>query len=310
MAQTTPFLSARRAVIALKIEETPGTAATLASSDTGIDARDVSLTPTIEKEPVAGNGLVDPQASQTGRKFADLTFTTYLRNSPLVRALLQGCGLTMSGTGPYTFTPVTLTGTDFGQTLTVAVYESGYRRVIWGAMGSLTISGQPGRVPTLTARLLGKYDEGDVSAITPTVESPSRGPAWSGYSTTLQSIGMRLASFTFNQNNELFLRDDESEATGILQTFVTGRGDGATVDLDPEAVLAATHPWYTRMINSTAMALSLPVGDGSGSTVLAAPAAELRSKNRGNRNNVLIDEMNLVLTGQADGTAAYTLTLS
>ena len=53
------FLAARRRVLALKLEATPGTAESLVNADTGIDARDVIVAPSVEKEEVPGNGSVD-----------------------------------------------------------------------------------------------------------------------------------------------------------------------------------------------------------------------------------------------------------
>jgi hypothetical protein len=303
------FMASRRRVLALKLEATPGTAEALSDSDTGIDARDVVLTPSVEKEEVPGNGTVDSQKSQVGQKTASISFTTYLRNSALVRTALRACGLAMTGTGPYTFTPVTLAGSDFGETATIAVYEAGYRRMLVGAMGDFTISASGGRVPVISFNFQAKYPvEADVTYPTPAIETPSRGTIWAGYSTTLDSTQLRLSRFSFSAGNQLYLRPDETSTEGILTTLISGRAP--SVSLDPEAVLVATKAWYTKLIASDTMALAIPIGDtvtpAANSIAIAASAAELMDKQRGDRGEVMTDEMSLMLRG----TPPYTIVLN
>ena len=289
------MLLRKLSVLGAKAESTVGTAATLAAADCTVNVYDFIINPEFDFQERQGQGGFGRLASIAGARRGRATFSIDLAyDGSTVPAwadlFLPACGFVKSSTTFYPKTQVPDTGTDV-KTLTIAGFFNGVRRMIYGAAGNARVILPTGRMGRIEFDFQGVYaDEADVaipSSINYVNTLPLRvaggATAWSSYNICLESA-------TIDLGNVVTARECSTTAAGIDNFVITDRNIRITGN--PESKLVATQDRYSQFKDMTEAALSFTIDGPSTSTlVITAPKAQLVSKPMGDRNGIMIDQL-------------------
>jgi hypothetical protein len=91
------------------------------------------------------------------------------------------------------------------------------------------------------------------------------------------SDALPINSFTINENNQISLYKDPSDPEGFYGAYITSRGDGPSVTLDPYMDLLATRNQYSRWSGGTTGTLNIQAGSGATKITLYAGAMQIMS---------------------------------
>jgi len=289
------MLLRKLSVLGAKIESTVGTAATLAAADCTVNAYDFIINPEFDFQERQGQGGFGRLASIAGARRGRATFSIDLAyDGSTVPAwadlFLPACGFVKSSTTFYPKTQVPDTGTDV-KTLTIAGFFNGVRRMIYGAVGTARIVLPTGRMGRIEFDFQGVYaDEADV-AIPSSINYVNTLPLRvAGGATAWSSYNLCLESATIDFGNVVTARECSITEAGIDNFVITDRNIRITGN--PESKLIATQDRYSQFKNMTEAALSFTIDGPSTSTlVITAPKAQLVSKPMGDRNGIMIDQL-------------------
>lgn len=289
------MLLRKLSVLGAKIESTVGTAATLAAADCTVNAYDFVINPEFDFQERQGQGGFGRLASIAGARRGRATFSIDLAyDGSTVPAwadlFLPACGFVKSSTTFYPKTQVPDTGTDV-KTLTIAGFFNGVRRMIYGAAGTARIVLPTGRMGRIEFDFQGVYaDESDV-AIPSSINYVNTLPLRvAGGATAWSSYNLCLESATIDLGNVVTARECSTTEAGIDNFVITDRNIRITGN--PESKLIATQDRYSQFKNMTEAALSFTIDGPSTSTlVITAPKAQLVSKPMGDRNGIMIDQL-------------------
>ena len=289
------MLLRKLSVLGAKAESTVGTADTLAAADCTVNVYDFIINPEFDFQERQGQGGFGRLASIAGARRGRATFSIDLAyDGSTVPAwadlFLPACGFVKSSTTFYPKTQVPDTGTDV-KTLTIAGFFNGVRRMIYGAAGNARVILPTGRMGRIEFDFQGVYaDEADVaipSSINYVNTLPLRvaggATAWSSYNICLESA-------TIDFGNVVTPRECSTTAAGIDNFVITDRNIRITGN--PESKLVATQDRYSQFKDMTEAALSFTIDGPSTSTlVITAPKAQLVAKPMGDRNGIMIDQL-------------------
>jgi len=302
----------RQKVLAAKVESTKGTAETLSASDAGILVEDVEWS--FAPDEAVRNPLRDNISTLTsiiGAKIATITFKAELKGSgtattaPSWGVFLKGCGFTETvQSSSVLYAPETNDAdTD---TLTIAVYagSGSNTRVhkLYGARGSVSFEFNANQVSYANFTFTGIYSGvTDGSQLSPTYESTLPVPWYNGNVTWNFGSSFAtaaLSTLTIDFNNDVTIRENANSSTGLSYAVITGRDPGGSVE--PDAVLVATHDWYSFMTAPTTGSFSFDVGSATGNKLsFSAPKFQIVSANTGDRDGVLTDAIEFKLRGNS-----------
>jgi hypothetical protein len=281
-------LNANRKILAAKIETTAGTAISVTGSDAAILVYD----PIIQSEVVVNDRRPAGAAHGSlpgvpGAKPGSATFRVEVRGKgatglPLwATALLPACGMKANAS---TYSPISAAADK--KTITLAIYEDGLLKTLYGAMGSVKFTFPAGGIATaeFTFRGLFTANPSDTSLLTPTQDTSIPPTVGSG-AFTLDGVTPRLSSAEIDLGNEVIDRPAPTSA-GLLHAFIVNRAPKFTAD--PEAVVVATDPVFTELLAGTTNALSIVLNGGTNNTVtFGSPKVQYQKVTTGNRNGLL-----------------------
>jgi hypothetical protein len=292
--------------IAAKAETTTGVAIVVTAAEATLIVFNFSMTPdepANERQAMAGKGQL---ASAPGAQSGKCSFEVELTGAgttgvpPWASTFLPACDWENT-TG--TFSPV-----NGVTTLTIVAYEDGLRRQLTGCRGDFTITavnGQPGRVKF---DFTGKYIDTavtDVSILAPTFPTVLA-PIFAGGTCTLGSFAPVLSKIMVAAGNVVGLREDatNTDKSGYKAAFISNRK--STGSMDPEAVAVATRDWRAILMARTEEALSIVIGASANNIItIAAAKAQTVKTPRGNRNDLMTDEIALQLNSTTPFTIAF-----
>ena len=289
------MLLRKLSTLGAKIESTVGTAESLVAADCTINAYNFLIQPEFEFEERQGQGGFGRLASIAGARIGRATFGIDLAyDGSAVPAwadlFLPACGFVKSTSTFYPKTQVPASGTDV-KTLTIAGFFNGVRRQIYGAMGTARILLPTGRMGRIEFDFRGVYsDEADV-AIPSSINYVNTLPLRvAGGATTWNSVNLCLESATIDLGNVVTARECSTSAAGVDNFVITDRNIRITGN--PESKLIATQDRYSQFRDSTEAALSFTIDGPSTSTlVISAPKAQIVAKPMGERNGIMIDQL-------------------
>ena len=163
--------------------------------------------------------------------------------------------------------------------------------MIYGAAGTARIVLPTGRMGRIEFDFQGVYaDESDV-AIPSSINYVNTLPLRvAGGATAWSSYDLCLESATIDLGNVVTARECSTTEAGIDNFVITDRNIRITGN--PESKLIATQDRYSQFKNMTEAALSFTIDGPSTSTlVITAPKAQLVSKPMGDRNGIMIDQL-------------------
>lgn len=105
-----------------------------------------------------------------------------------------------------------------------------------------------------------------------------------------------FSQMTLNLNNDLVLRDGASYDGGFYATYITGRNPSLTIDVD--SVEDTDYDFWDRFLSGETMHGKMTIGGTSGNKFLVKfPAAQISNLGDGNRDEVMVYDINAALTG-------------
>jgi hypothetical protein len=294
----------RKRVVAAKIETTTGTPISLA----GADAAMIVLDPVLDNDDNANEreypADLGQLASLPGERSGRFTCRCELMGSgatglPLwATTFLAACDMTVA-TATYSFGINTTT-------LTIGMYEDGLYRELSGARGTYKITIEDGKPAYIDFDFRGKYSTpSDVAILSPTFPTV-KPPICMGMTISLMGqSGLRMSRIELDAANEVVLREDLTDDTGIYAAAIVDRKPRGTAD--PEAVSVATKDWYTAFLNSTEATTSIVLGASANNTITITSTSncQVRRAARGNRNKLLVDQLDLQFNNASPWTIAF-----
>jgi hypothetical protein len=171
-----------------------------------------------------------------------------------------------------------------------------------GCMGNFKIVCTSGALTYLEFEFKGVFQTvSDATLIDPTypLDLPMRF-ASDGTATTWNSYNLCMSSLEFDLGNEVILRECPDSIEGYKSAIVVDRYPKLT--LDPEADLVANQDVFGDLMNNTEASFSSVVGTGflTGAQTtlptctLAAPKAQVFSLSEGDREKLLINEIEMM----------------
>lgn len=266
-----------RRLIAAKIEVTEGTAETLAAADAGILVFKPKADPDIaqyKRNPT--RTTLSQMASVSGKRSAKISFSVELKGSgvagtppPILGVLLKGCGFseTIVALASVTYKPASASI----PSLTIASYEDGVIKAIWGARGTVKITAKAGDVVMLDFEFTGAdFSVTDGAMLAPTYDNVVPQP----FLNAVFSLGgypAIIGSFNADVANTVTLREDVSKGSGHISAVITNREPKGSID--PEMVTVATHNFFGIWRSGATAALSTVIGATAGNiATITAPA--------------------------------------
>ncbi len=299
----------RRKIIGLAQETVKGTGV---APDTEIIAYDLSGKPSDSLSDRKPSGLY---AGHTGVSRRDGTglgtigFRTELRGDgandwdPALLVALQSCGLLLA---TKTLTPETPVATQ--ETISIACFEDGRKKLLHGAQGNVKISPEDKTV-VLDFEFTGIWQTAtDVSLPTPGFSAIA--PIQWGHSSNallINAVASLCSEFSFETGNTL-----EAVVDCGTPKYMICTDRSPKFECDPEAVLVATNDLYGKRDSETPVALSLALTNGTDTVTLAGGNWQITDIDAGDRGGILVDKVAgpFVTANSATGDNEYSLVAS
>lgn len=299
------MLSTRNSQVAIKIESAEGTKEILAAADVVL-ASNPKFTPNIamyERSDKAVAGDMSPVPNLPGARSATISFDVEL------------CGAAAAGTAPHYSAAMRAAGA--GETIvavtsvtykpissaipcaTVAIYEDGKIKRIWGARGTVSISYPAGEPAIASFTFTGADWEVVDGALLTGVTYPSTvPPVFMGATFTIGAYAAVINSMAIAMGNTVALRKAVTASGGHISARITGRKP--TLKIDPEEVLAATNDFFASWRSGALLALASSMGSVAGNTIAtSAPKVQYQSISTGERDKLSTLDINGLLTRNA-----------
>lgn len=307
---TGPFFTKRQHV-AVKAEVTEGVDSVPGDVDVVYPAFDIAHTVSGESNDreVTGDSF-SPIKSIVGELSGEITFAGEIKGSgvagtaPGIGVALQACGLseTIVGGISVTYAPasenipsVTIEIREGSTDNTVSVKK------ILGARGTVAFEAEKGGPFRATFTFTGIYVEPTEAAgqFTTPAETPDPEPFLNIGFSFLGVGSLKIQSFSADMQNNVVLRNDVTAVTGNVSALITGRRP--TGSINPELTDIATENFFNEWTTNATGVLTFTLGATAGNiTVFNAPAAQIMAPSEGDRDEIRIEELDLLFSRDAD----------
>jgi hypothetical protein len=277
-------------VVKIKIETEKGTKV---DADTAVYFENPVLVETTEFTERNGSGLYRGYMVKgvTGVRTGKFTGSCEIKGSGAggaetgVAILLQACGLKKTLEVYQVHSDP-----DDDVTISVDMWESGRKKSLAGAAGVFTLRGEPGGRVMMDVDLDGLWQDVADDAL-PTWSPSASAPFMNkGGAFTLASNAIKIATWTLSSGGVVVPRRDIAAAQGILCFMISDQIP--MFGCDPEADLVANYDYHGIFTDGTEAAVSLQVNNGTDKCTIAIPKFQTREKNEGDRDGILIHELN------------------
>lgn len=291
------FVNVKR-TMAMALESTSGTAATVANSDFDIQFFDIQADPEIEywvNEIASGRHTYGPGVM--GKKKGTVSAKAALRvgsaagTAPKIAKAFKACGQTETVVADTSvaYTPDATKDEGDNVTATIKVIfvpVSGNASILTlkGAMGNCVVSmddlGKPLIAQfTFTGAFVSIADGTALALTSPDTAVPC---AVIGSAITAASTAQQIGKFSLDFGNEIELDYDPSDTTGYLAAYIAKRTPKWM--MDPKKKLVATDAHYTRWAAGTESVLSLATATVSSQKyTISAPKGQLMANKLSSR---------------------------
>lgn len=279
-------------VVAAKIEGVDGTPEAL----TGAEGNFLAYSPKFDfTQNLFARNPVNPSASSfpsvPGSRMATLTFSVEHKGSgaagtaPALGKLLKACGLdeAVVALTSATYTPAPLSGIPG---LTIAVYEDGLRKQLYGARGTAKLAAKSGEVSMWEFTFSGLYsDVADVAILTPSGLEATLPPALLSAAFQLHGTTLPLYGYSIDLGNSVVVRPNANQANGFDPARITKRAIKGSLSV--EAQLVAGFDVYGKCKAGTLGALTLTIGASAGNiTTVTAPKLQVTKVSEGSADDI------------------------
>lgn len=284
--------------LAAAIESTIGTPESLGASEGAYNAYDILIQCDNEKEARVAPGQMGTLKGVPGALGGTATFKldvawTGTGLPAWADTFLAACGYVASS---QVLTPRSEAPGSNVKTLTIGAYQDGVFKSIAGAAGTFKIVAPAGKIVTFEFEFKGVWQAvSDQALISPTypTDLPVR---YANAVTTYNSIAQCVENLTFDAGNEVILRECPDTLGGYKSGLIVDRRPKFTIN--PEAQLVATEDRYGDWIAGEEYPLSCEFDGPAGGTsnakmTIAAPKAQIASIQEGERNKLVIDELEI-----------------
>lgn len=299
MAITSPPLPRRLKLLGASVEGTAGTKSIPSSALAGMLIYDAKMGPDNlfpEARTPHGKsiGAIDRAKGPLG---ARCSFRWEMAHADALMTLLQGCGFALNS-GSTVATPTSNIAN--WSTLSLALWEAGRKKSMYGCMGDLTIEGTFGQRVFGTANFTGIWDTVADDAMPSFTRVHTTGYRAAGATFTIGAAAVPLVSqFTLALNTNVGPRQSIIASSGLLHALVND--PIPTLRIDPEARLVAGHDAYGLLLAGTTGALVLTLVDAAGNSLaIAGPRLQRIEIEDGERDAKLTDPVTLEFHDSAD----------
>jgi hypothetical protein len=252
-------------------------------------------------------GSLGQTAPMTGARSAQITLTSELMGAsvtpgdlPPIDKMLRMCGLTsVQNAGRCVmYEPKDPSGSDPLDSGAIVLYQDTLKHVLTGCRGTFTLNCEAGQIGncnfTIDAMDFTYLDNtGGAPSATglPTLQPPVVVSAGLGVGSpentdTAAWTDVVVPSIAIDMNNTIARGQSINTASGYKSVEITGRGPTGT--MSPEAVLLATHPFYTDWTSGNKSDLIWNIGNSGGNQVkLAIPGAYYTGMSFEERDGIL-----------------------
>lgn len=194
--------------------------------------------------------------------------------------------LTPSG---YEYTPIS----SAFESLTLYLYRDGLLHKLTGARGNVSMQATGGQYAQFTFTFTGDYVAiTDAALPSATYETQKPVQVELANLTIDDFDDFAAAEFTFDQQNDVQIREDVNSENAYAGALIVGRAP--TIGFNPEAVLEATHPVWARLAAGTEMAFRAKIGTTKGNVVrFVSPNVQYTNVQYGDRNSILTYDITL-----------------
>jgi len=289
-------LANRRKWIAVKLEGTKGTIATVAAADAKILAYDVDIQPSVEFEQREAAGFGGGTASAVpGTHLGRATFSVMVRGSgttdtlPAWHTCLLACGFKVDDGDATKLIRQNSIATQ--KTVTIGVWMDGKRKSLHGAVGNVTFSGTVGQMVRAQFEFVGIYnvatDETRPAEIAHEATIPPR------FASSVFSFGAyvpAISQFEINLNNQTEVIPGHTTASGLAYGFVTM--GIPTLSCDPLQTLVATEDIEGKWIAGTEVVFAMELGSAANNEFeIDGPKLQYINPQAGDRNGLSIYQL-------------------
>lgn len=290
-------ISQRQKLLGMAVETTAGTF-NAPASPLNAQVFDVTGGPSdlLPEQQQPALGLTGTAPRSVGMERGQLSFRHALASGDdFLGVILQGIGYISNGGLPPTYEP----GADVSayKTLSAKIWEGGRVKKFSGLMmSSMTLSNA-----NAGSRVMAEYTfdgkwEGAVAEAMPTHTRTARN-FYQAKGVTLNMggaayAGGKVGNFSLNMNPAAEAREDITSSTALAHWLVTDRTP--QLELDPEAVLVATHDAYGKLLSGEVTSIAITLTDGAAtpkSMAIAMAAAQRINVQDQTRGQKLVDAL-------------------
>lgn len=283
----------RKCVLAAKIETTSGTAETVTATDAAFNAYNAIMQPSIAMTQREGQGGFGWLSSVPEGHQGAASFRTYLEwdgtatEPSWADTFFPACGWVKSS---QTYSPLTEAPGSSVKTLTIAHYQNGIRKLLYGCMGTFVVTLPTGKAGYIDWTFTGKWGGvTDATILAPTYPT-DRALRYAGGLAEWNDINLCVESAVIDAGNEVILRECPTSETGYAAALVTNRQP--KIKVNPEATTVAAQDRWGLWLSRTEYALELDVS-GATDELLSfdAAKAQIMNNQEGDRRGMITDEI-------------------
>lgn len=319
-------------ILGVALESVVGTAETLDATDCALNVFDAKIQPQIEMSDREAQSSLSPIPAIRAGLLGQASFRTEWHGSGTVEIgggesvplwaelLLPPCGIVASAGNKDVYKPTSgMPGADdySARTVTIGCFIGGVLRHLAGCMGTGIVNFTAGKQAFIEWTFTGIWQVPTTTELpTPTypVIIP---PIVSGMGLTLtEDANPKFSEMTLDFGNEIVMREDgaggSAGGSGYYSAAIVGRMMKLALDL--EGVVAAHTSLHAAWLAGTEQALAWTLGPGAAvgnDVAFAAPKAQIRNIQEGDRNSLFTCEIEMQLNRSAAlGEDELTITFS
>jgi len=296
------LLSAKK-IVGFKTETTAGSAESITATECAYNVFNARMSNSFAFMRRPGAASFAPRKGVVGPAFGSISFTMELYGSASwASTLLPACGYVLDST---TYKPKSEPPGSNTKTITIAFYEDGRCRQLYGCAGSFRINLTSGGLATAEFNFSGIYSA-PTDASLPAADFPSYTPLlFNGAGLTLGttewgtgSTKLRVSSLSIDAGNAVEPRQDVHATSGVAHFHVAH--SLVTGSMDPEVTTVANHAIWSEITASTETALTVTLGSTGNLVTLSVPKLQWTNQDDGDRSGILTDNMTFEANQSAD----------
>jgi len=281
----------RKRLLAAKIETTPGTAEAPVGADAAFNVYNLMAQQEIEMESREGQGGFGMHTSLAAGRKGRITFSVdaswdgTATEPSWADTFLPACGWVKTG---QVFTPRTEVPGSNVKTLSLAIYQDGLLKLLYGSSGTFRMVCPTGKTAYFEFDFQGIWNTpASIPMVAPTYPT-ALGLRYASSTTTYNSVALCLENLTLDSGNTIQMKECAGGESGYDYALITNRV--VTVTGNPETSLAANR--YTLHVSNTEAALTWNL-DGPTNAVLTmeAPKAQIIDIKESDRNGLVVDDI-------------------